>query len=168
MTQAASRASGPSDTTGVPPSWHHAVSPSPSASGPATTPDIFIHLCDPEVAEAILKSGWDSRRHRTSALPYIELTDPDIARSFMGTGVALKAKKAARDGMVLLQRSNGTFYTSGFEGKIDAWYAKAWGHATPNTPSEATRPGPPPRGTVARANRAAMQAGGRRAAHMQP
>ena len=116
-------------------------------------PDRLVYLYNSGAPQDIPSFGWECRRHCRPNSPYIELTDPALARTFQGTGVALTARKAVRDGMVLLQRANGTFYTRGFNCKIDPFYAEAWSHDVGPIQPDSSRRDPLPRGTVASAGR---------------
>ena len=106
------------------------------------TPRKLIYIYNPGAPQDIPNTGWECSRHCRPDSPYIEFLDPKSASTTQRPGVAFKAKKAVHDQMVLLQRADNTFYTTGFDGKIDFFYAESWAAEAPL--SGPTSLGPPP------------------------
>ena len=70
--------------------------------------------------------------------------------------MAFRAKKAVYDKMILLQRADGTFYTAGFDGKIDFFYSDPWEAEVLWTGSTSLEPppdNPPTMGSAALASK---------------
>ena len=99
--------------------------PQPQVITSRRSPLTIVYLCTEAVSKDILANGWKLPDHAGS-LPYIEFVDADIATSLGSTGVALRAKHATRDLMVLLRRADGSYYTNGMGGAIDPFFAKPW------------------------------------------
>ena len=108
----------------------------------ADAPEILVHLCPPRRVSAILSGGWALKGDAGPLPYYFEFISASAATRTGGAGVAFLARQAISQGIMIMQRSNGTFYTVGRKQRIPDTYATQWppAHTPVNAPAVRSSP----------------------------
>ena len=87
-----------------------------------------------------MSGGW-TPKHDAGPLPhYFEFLSTAAATRTGGAGVALRAQQAIAQGITIMRRSNGTYYTVGKKQHISHTYATEWPRTPAATPEAGSSP----------------------------